>query len=95
MKPIVFEGSLTIERVSEMQEQLRSALVGHSGLSLMTLDLAEVREFDGAGLQLLLCLARVTERMGMQLALANPSQAIENVLRQYDVLKRFASKEPV
>ena len=66
-------GNLDIYAVAELRELLLSCLVsGHT----LDIDLREVEEIDGAGLQLLLALKRGASEQGCQLSLSNHSSAV-------------------
>lgn len=56
------------------------------------LDLSEVGEMDGAGLQLLLLAKRELETAGATLQLIAPSQAVGEVLALCQLDERFASR---
>lgn len=89
-KAIVIDGSFTIENASNIQEQMREALGKVSGKSELALDLAQVIEFDGAGLQLLLAFDQATEKLGTKIRLEHIPDSVGTVLARYGLSKRFA-----
>ena len=84
-KAIVIEGSFTIENAGNIQESMREALGKVSGKNQLALDLANVTEFDGAGLQLLLAFARASEKLGAKMKLKNIPDNINEVLERYNL----------
>ena len=92
MKIIEIEGSLTIERVGDIQEMLRMVLMRHSGASIVDIDLNKVTEFDGAGFQLLLACAFAIEKLGARLELHHIPEQIQKVIDRYDVAGVFVCK---
>jgi len=95
LKPVVISSSFTIENVGDIQEQMRTTLSRHNGENKIDVDLSEVTEFDGAGLQLLLAFHQVTQKMGVQIQLNNTPELVGNVLTRYNVLSQFQPQEPV
>ncbi|MCW7537081.1 STAS domain-containing protein [Aquabacterium sp. A7-Y] len=71
------EGEMTIYRAAELGPLLLAALTPAGALAL---DLAEVTEFDSAGLQLLLAARRSARELGGELRLSATSPAIDEVL---------------
>jgi anti-sigma B factor antagonist len=70
---LAVEGELTIYRAAELKPALLDAVRTHDAPAL---DLANVTEFDCAGLQLLLAARREAARLGKRLALLAPSPAV-------------------
>lgn len=70
---LAVEGEMTIYRAAELKPALLEAVRGHDA---PVLDLANVTEFDCAGLQLLLMARREAARLGRRLALVAPSPAV-------------------
>jgi len=90
-KEIDIEGSFTIENAGNIQEKMREALGKVSGESQLALDLKNVTEFDGAGLQLLLAFEQASEKLGAKMNLKNIPEHISAVLERYGLSDRFAS----
>jgi len=70
---LAVEGEMTIYRAAELKPVLLDAVRTHDAPAL---DLANVTEFDCAGLQLLLAARREAARLGKRLALVAPSPAV-------------------
>ncbi|MGQ9659229.1 MAG: STAS domain-containing protein [Thermochromatium sp.] len=79
-------GELTIYTVAETLTRLRAHLAEHH---LPVLDLSEVTEIDGAGLQLLLWLRETARARGIALRLVAPSPAVCRVLELLQLHTRF------
>jgi len=77
--PLGIEGELTIFTASALRETLLAALDGNIGE--IRLDLSRVNEVDSAGLQLLLAARREAEARGKTLCLAEPGQAVAEILK--------------
>ncbi|MBV4455744.1 MULTISPECIES: STAS domain-containing protein [Pseudomonas] len=72
------DGELTIYTVAE----LAAALLPHIGAApRLQLDLSQVTEMDGAGLQLLAVIQREAGQTGTALSLAGQSQAVAQALQ--------------
>lgn len=95
MKPVVINSSFTIENVGDIQEQMRAILARHSGEQKIDVDLSEVTEFDGAGMQLLLAFHQATQKMGMQIRLNNMPEVVSAALTRYNVISHFNAMEPL
>ncbi|MBU2753228.1 STAS domain-containing protein [Acidithiobacillus sp. CV18-2] len=67
------QGNLDIYAVAQLRERLLSALASAHTLDI---DLHQVEEIDGAGLQLLLALKRGASEQGCQLSLSNHPPAV-------------------
>lgn len=89
MTVIPLRDNLSIECVAALHQQLGQALTEHSGTAALTLDLAEVAEWDGAGLQLLLALAQAAAQAGQAVVLRSPPATLEQTLQQYGLAARF------
>lgn len=90
MPPIPLAGELTIYRVAEFCSLLQAALLpGGADPCPVVLDLRQVTEFDGAGLQLLLTLARWTADQGSVLELSAAPGFVLNLLEAFGVAGRF------
>ena len=70
-------GELTIYTAAETLTQLRERLAEHQACAL---DLSEVTEIDGAGLQLLLWLRETARARGIELRLVAHSPVVAEVL---------------
>lgn len=88
MSVIPIDHNLTIECVGALRERLGQALAAHGGAAL-TLDLGQVAEFDGAGLQLLLLFGHAAARAGSALTLRHPPQGVDALLRQLGLAQRY------
>ena len=93
MKPVVINSSFTIENVGDIQEQMRATLARHNGEQKIDVDLSEVTEFDGAGMQLLLAFQQATQKMGVQIQLNNMPELVSAVLTRYNVISHFTPEE--
>lgn len=91
MTSVLLEGPLTIERVAGLQAEWQGALEGHDGA--IALDLHGVDEFDGAGLQLLLALARAAAEAGAALSLQRVPQRLAATLARFGAAHRFTMTE--
>lgn len=69
--------SLTIQQATEAWQTLGTVLAKHD---IAAVDLAEVAEFDTAGLQLLLMAKRLASMQGRALSLINHSAAVLSTL---------------
>ena len=72
------DGELTVYAVHELQPRLLQALDAHTPLRL---DLSEVAEIDGAGVQLLLATAREAQQRGGQLAICAAAPCVADTLQ--------------
>ncbi len=95
MKSVVVTGSFTIENVSDIQEQMRSALARYNGKHRIEVDLSEVTEFDGAGMQLLLAFRKAADKAGAEIDMGDLPDIIATTLRRFDVISRFTTQEAV
>lgn len=71
------DGELTIYTVADLGAQLLPRLGGTPRLAL---DLSQVTEMDGAGLQWLMLIQREAPRAGTQLTVSGQSKAVVEVL---------------
>lgn len=87
MKPsIAIEGELTVFTAHENKTRLLSAMSPQGDL---TVELTDVCEFDGAGLQLLLAAQRESARRGGALRLARPSASVMAALQLTGLTDHF------
>lgn len=89
--PITIAGELTIYQVAEIRSLLQEALVGHDGSSQLLLDLADVTECDGAGLQLLIAFSQAVSALGAELVLCDAAPFLVDLLDAYGLGSRFAT----
>ena len=75
--PIVIAGELTIYTALELKDKL---LAGLSETKELELDLAEVSEFDAAGLQLLVMLKKEAAVLGNVLRITGHSPVVSDLL---------------
>lgn len=75
---IAIEGELTVFTAHEMKTRLLGAM---SPQGELTVELGDVSEFDGAGLQLLLATHHEAVRRGGALRLASPSSHVTAALQ--------------
>ena len=95
LKPVVISNSFTIENVGDIQEQMRATLSRHNGEQRIEVDLSEVTEFDGAGMQLLLAFQQITRKMEIQIQLNNMPELVAAALKRYNVIGDFNPQEQV
>jgi anti-anti-sigma factor len=74
------DGELTIYRAAELHREIVAALPRAKGESL-AIDLAEVTEIDGAGVQLLLAARKEAAAREISLAFVQPSAAVADAAR--------------
>ncbi|MCE0463974.1 MULTISPECIES: STAS domain-containing protein [Pseudomonas] len=74
---VSIDGELTIYTAAELAAQLLPCL---GNMPRMTLDLSQVTEMDGAGLQLLLMALREAPKAGTELTLTGRSKAVTETL---------------
>ncbi|WP_445571660.1 STAS domain-containing protein [Pseudomonas sp. E102] len=74
---VQIDGELTIYTAADLAAQLLPRL---GATPAMVLDLSQITEMDGAGLQLLLMVQREAPKAGTQLTVANPSKAVTETL---------------
>ncbi|MGE3771309.1 MAG: lipid asymmetry maintenance protein MlaB [Gammaproteobacteria bacterium] len=73
-------GEMTIYSAGELKEALLAAVLGSDAVEV---DLAQVNEFDTAGLQQLLLARREAARDGKSFSVREPSGAVSAVLDTY------------
>jgi anti-anti-sigma factor len=81
------QGELTVFTAHELKTALLSAMPSTGALQI---DLGEVSEFDGAGLQLLLAAGNEAKARGGQLVLADAPERVDAVLRLTGLQDHFA-----
>lgn len=70
-------GDMNFRHAAEQQQRLAQALAEHSNLDV---DLSGVRDFDTAGLQLLLAARKQTASVGQELRFVAHSASVQGVL---------------
>lgn len=78
MQPFAIEGELTIYTAAEQKSALLAELNRHDEIAL---NLANVTEFDTAGLQLLIMLKQAAEHSGKTIRLTSCSQCVTEILQ--------------
>lgn len=87
---LVLEGELTIYQVAQIKPLLHEALSSSkAALAPLRLDLAAVTECDGAGLQLLLALARAAIADNARIELKKVPPDIAAIFERYGVAGHF------
>jgi anti-sigma B factor antagonist len=89
MSAIPITENLTIECVGALRERLAQALAAHRGGAALTLELGQVAEFDGAGLQLLLAFGHAAAQAGQRVLLRHLPPGLDEVLLQFGLEQRF------
>lgn len=87
---IAIEGELTVFNAHEIKTRLLDAM---SQQGALTLDLSEVSECDGAGLQLLLAARHEAEQRGGALRVSSPSKQVAAVLQLAGLPHHFETSE--
>lgn len=87
---VAIEGELTIFTIRERTTQLAQALATHGALEV---DLAELTDFDTAGLQLLLLLQIEASAAGRKLRFLNPGPEVQQCLATLRLLEQFGLGE--
>ncbi len=73
--------SLSNEATIYQAAALKTELLSILEMKLpITLDLSEVKEFDTAGLQIILIAKQSSEKLGINFSIANKSSAVSNTL---------------
>jgi anti-anti-sigma regulatory factor len=92
MSAITITENLTIECVGALRERLGEALAEallQRGGAALTLELGEVAECDGAGLQLLLAFGHAAAQAGRRVVLRHLPPGLDEVLLQFGLDQRF------
>lgn len=90
MSHIPISGELTIYQVGELKPQLQQALDQSThDLTGIQLDLGGVTEIDGAGLQLLLSIAKTVTGTEVELTLHNVPESVLQVMQTFNIANRF------
>ena len=90
MGVLMLEGDLTIYQVAQLKPQLQAALdEAQRARQAVEIDLTACGECDGAGLQLILALARSAGESGLPLRLLHVPQAQRALLDMYGLAGRF------
>jgi len=83
-------GELTIYRVAELCESLKTALAGLADGGDLEIDLSAVTEMDSAGAQLLMAVHKSTRASQHGLRLVKPSVAVDEVFETLQLAPHFA-----
>lgn len=86
IRHIAFAGDLTIYQAAEYRQQL---VENPSRAKRYQLDLSEVTEIDGAGVQLLLSLDKSIRSAGASLSLGGASDSAESALALFNLSRRW------
>jgi anti-anti-sigma factor len=90
MSHIPISGELTIYQVGELKPLLQQALdQSIHDLTGIQLDLGGVTEIDGAGLQLLLSIAKTVPGTEVEFTLHNVPEAVLQVIQTFNLANRF------
>lgn len=94
MAEVKISGELSIYQVATLKQQFQQAL-GQSlhEQSALQVDLAEMSECDGAGLQLLLSVGKSAAEFEIPIHLVHVSPTMEEMLSIYGLANRFVNKE--
>lgn len=86
--PVKVEGELTVYAVHDLKTRLLAALSDGTPLQI---DLSEVSEVDGAGIQLLLATQREARQNGTTLRLNSMAPQVAEALALMDLTHEFAT----
>ncbi|WP_052162284.1 lipid asymmetry maintenance protein MlaB [Aquabacterium sp. NJ1] len=86
------EQELTVYTAHELKVRLLAALTPGEALQV---DLSEVREVDGAGVQLLLALSQECRKREIKLCLKSPPLALVESFKLVDICSEFACEENI
>ncbi|MBI5924692.1 MAG: STAS domain-containing protein [Aquabacterium sp.] len=86
--PVKVEGELTVYAVHDLKARLLAALSDGSPLQI---DLSEVSEIDGAGIQLLLATQREARQNGTSISLNSMAPQVAHALALMDLTHEFAT----
>ncbi len=94
MAEVKISGELSIYQVAELKQQFQQALAQSlHEQSALRLDMSEMSECDGAGLQLLLALGKSASEFEIPIQLEHAPSSMQEMLRMYGLVNRFAIKE--
>ncbi|MBI3229520.1 MAG: STAS domain-containing protein [Burkholderiales bacterium] len=94
MAGLKISGELSIYQVGELKQQFQQALAqALHEQSPLELDMSEMSECDGAGLQLLLSVAKSASEFEIAVHLVHTSPAMQELLNLYGLAPRFVMKE--
>lgn len=89
---LAIAGNFSIECVADIKARM-DALLMQAQAGQVALDLSDVQEFDGAGMQLLLAFDQAVRAGGLQLQLLAPAPAVTGVLQRFGLAARFGLQE--
>lgn len=92
MSVIAIAENLTIEHVAALRATMQTALTAGDNDDFV-LDLAQVVEFDGAGMQLLLAFVRCAADSGKAVALRRVPEPLARSLAEYGLSERFSLEQ--
>ncbi len=82
--------ALTIYEAQATQSVLLAALsASQPENGALEIDLSQVSDFDGAGLQLMLAVERAARQRGQQVSLLQAPPCVVRILEEFDLLCRF------
>lgn len=94
MSQIRLAGELSIYQVADLKPLLNKALLEYQhNQILIELNLQDITECDGAGLQLLLALANAAARLETTVILYSVPQVVRELLEQLQISSRFTLQE--
>ncbi len=94
MAEVKLSGELSIYQVGALKHQFQQALLqSMHEQSALEIDLAELTECDGAGLQLLLSVSKSAAEIEISVHLLHASPTVQEMLSIYGLSNRFVNKE--
>jgi ABC-type transporter Mla MlaB component len=94
MAEVKISGELSIYQVANLKQQFQQALAQSlHEQSALHLDMSEMSECDGAGMQLLLALGKSASEFEIPIQLDHAPPHLQEMLSMYGLANRFASKE--
>ena len=89
MDSIQLSGDLTIYQVAELKTRLQHLLISASSKKTVEIDLNDIVECDGAGLQLLLAFSHAMAAEDRRLSLKNTPPVLMDLLKQFSLNDHF------
>ncbi|MBD3609351.1 MAG: STAS domain-containing protein [Gammaproteobacteria bacterium] len=87
MASVTFDESVDISRVGVLYEKLKDALEGSSSIEL---DLGQIKNIDGAGVQLIYAFYNTAKTQNVSISFKHSSDAFVSALRIMGLENRFA-----